>query len=88
MQTRLQTRLQTYSGTLIIANVPEYFCRRVCRHVFRIFLATSNAYFSVNSQPIWVKFWILHTTTNPNKVYDTPLNFSHSKSQPFKILKS
>ena len=42
---------------------------------------TSNAYISVNSQPIWVKFWILHLMTNPNKVYDTTPNLNHSKSQ-------
>ena len=42
----------------------------------------SNAYISVNSQPILVKFWILNLMTNPNKVYDTKLNLNHSKSQP------
>ena len=42
---------------------------------------TSNAYISVNSQPMWVKFWILHLMTNPNKVYDTTLNLKHTKSQ-------
>merc|ERR1711984_8315 len=42
---------------------------------------TSNAYISVNSQPIWAKFWILHLMTNPNKVYDTTPNLNHSKSQ-------
>ena len=31
----------------------------------------SNAYISNNSQLIWVKIWILHLMTNPNKVYDT-----------------
>ena len=46
---------------------------------------TSNAYISVNSQPIWVKFWILHLMTNPNKVYDTTPNLNHSKSQLISI---
>ena len=42
---------------------------------------TSNAFISANSQPIWVKLWILHFMTNPNKVYDTTPNFNHLKSQ-------
>merc|ERR1712030_207000 len=41
-------------------------------------LPISNAYISVNSQPMWVKFWILHLMTNPNKVYDTTSNLNHS----------
>jgi len=41
----------------------------------------SNAYISVNSQPMSVKFWILHLMTNPNKVYDTTPNLNHSNSQ-------
>ena len=41
---------------------------------------TSNAYISVNSQPIWVKFWILHLMTKPKKVYDTALNLKYLKS--------
>ena len=40
---------------------------------------TSNAYISVNSQPIFVKFWILHLMINPNKLYDIP-NLNHLKS--------
>ena len=42
---------------------------------------TSNAYISVNSQPIWVKLWILHLMTNLSKVYDTTPNLNNSKSQ-------
>ena len=42
---------------------------------------TSNAYISVNSQPILVKFWILHLMTNLNKVYDTTPNLKRLKSQ-------
>ena len=40
---------------------------------------TSNAYISVNSQPIWVKLWILHlmTMTNLSKVYDTNPNLNN-----------
>ena len=34
----------------------------------------SNAYISVNFQPIWVKLWIIHLMTNLNKVYDTTQN--------------
>ena len=44
---------------------------------------TSNASISVNSQPFWVKFWILHLMTNINKVYNTTPNLR--KSQPQKI---
>ena len=47
-------------------------------HVCIYNLTTSNAYISVNSQPILVKFWILHLMTNPNKVYDTTPNLNHS----------
>ena len=39
-------------------------------------LPTSNAYISVKSQPIWVKFWILRLMTKSNKVYDTTLNLN------------
>ena len=42
---------------------------------------TSNAFISFNSRPIWVKLWILHLMTNPNKVYDTTPNLNHFKSQ-------
>ena len=40
---------------------------------------TSNAFISANSQPIWVKFWILYLITNPSKVYDTAANINHFK---------
>ena len=33
---------------------------------------TSNASISVNSQLIWVKFWITNLMTKPNTPYDTP----------------
>ena len=49
---------------------------------------TLNAFISANSQPIWVKLWILHLMTNPNKVYDTTPNLNHFKSQPIQILLS
>ena len=42
---------------------------------------TSNAFISVNSQPIWIKLWILHHMTNLKKVYDTTPNLNHLKSQ-------
>ena len=48
----------------------------------------SNAYISVNSLLILVKFWILNLMTNPSKVYDMELNFNHSKSQPLIMLLS
>ena len=47
---------------------------------------TLNAYISVNSQPIWVKLWILYLMTNPNKVYDTTRNLN--KSQQLQMLRS
>merc|ERR1712030_48291 len=50
-------------------------------HVWIYNWTISNAYISVNSQLILVKFWILHLMTNPNNVYDTTLNLNHSKSQ-------
>ena len=45
------------------------------------YLTTLNAYISVYSQPILVKFCILHLRTNLNKLYDTKPNLNHSKSQ-------
>merc|ERR1712208_268253 len=42
---------------------------------------TSKAFISANSQPIWVKLWILHLITKPNKVYFTTPNLNHFKSQ-------
>ena len=38
---------------------------------------TCDPYISVNSQPIWIKLWILHLMTNPNKVYDTTPNLNN-----------
>ena len=45
----------------------------------------SNAYISVNSPSILVKFWIQNLMTNPSKVYDTELNINYSKSQPLSV---
>merc|ERR1712208_86538 len=46
-------------------------------------LPSSNVYISLISQPILVKFWILHPMRNPNKVYDTTPNLR--QSQPHEI---
>ena len=35
------------------------------------FQLTSEAYISLNSERILVKFWILNLMTKPNKPYDT-----------------
>ena len=48
-------------------------------------LPISNAYISLNFQPIWVKLWILHLMTNLNKVYDTKPNLNLLKSQLISI---
>merc|ERR1712030_38628 len=40
-----------------------------------------NTSISLISQPILVKFWIIHLMTNPNIVYDTTPNLNHIKSQ-------
>ena len=45
----------------------------------KLISTTSNAFILVKSQPIWVKLWILHLMTNPNKVYDTTPNLNHFK---------
>ena len=50
-------------------------------HVCNYNLTTSNAYSSVNSQPIWIKFWILHFMTNPNckSCKSTPVYLTHNR---------
>ena len=58
--------------------IPHKFSTNPTTSNFKI-LTNSNAYISVNSQPILVKFWILNLMTNPIKVYDTELDVNHLK---------
>merc|ERR1712030_177754 len=45
-----------------------------------------NDKFSLISQPIWMKLWILNLITIPNKSYDTtPESLKVSKFQTFKL---
>ena len=56
-------------------------CLGITLFILAVMPTNSNSFISANSQPIWVKLWILYLMTNPEKVYDTTPNLSHFKSQ-------